>query len=55
MTVDLAVPVSYRNGYGLSRVLLGKQVFKSVTLQCEGKSVEAADERVKKRGVRAAP
>jgi Flp pilus assembly protein TadG len=51
VTVDLTVPVTMRNGYGLSRVFLGKQVFKSVTLQREGKSEDLATETVKADGI----
>jgi Flp pilus assembly protein TadG len=52
VTVNLRVPVSMRNGYGLSRVFLGKHVFKSVTLQREGKYVDASAETVQSEGVK---
>jgi Flp pilus assembly protein TadG len=44
VTVDLIVPVSLRNGYGVSRLFLGKQVFKTVTLQREGKKTSTSAE-----------
>jgi hypothetical protein len=53
VTVSLRVPVSLRNGYGLSRMFLGKHVFKSVTLQREGKYVDASAETVQAEGVQA--
>jgi Flp pilus assembly protein TadG len=52
VTVNLTVPVTLRNGYGLSRVFLGKQVFKSVTLQREGATEEVATETVQQDGVK---
>jgi hypothetical protein len=52
VTVNLAVPVNLRNGYVLPRIFLGKEVFKSVTLQREGKWVDVADEIVQQDGVR---
>jgi Flp pilus assembly protein TadG len=52
VTVNLTVPVSLRNGYGLSRIFLGKNVNKNVTLQREGKTEAIATEKVKKDGVR---
>jgi Flp pilus assembly protein TadG len=51
VTVNLTVPVSLRNGYGLSRIFLGKNVNKNVTLQREGKTEVIATEKVKKDGV----
>jgi Flp pilus assembly protein TadG len=51
VTVNLTVPVSLRNGYGLSRIFLGRNVNKNVTLQREGKTEEVASEKVKKDGV----
>jgi Flp pilus assembly protein TadG len=51
VTVNLTVPVSMRNGYGLSRVFLGASIFKSVTLQREGVSVDVASEQVQYDGV----
>jgi hypothetical protein len=51
VTVSLTVPVSLRNGYGLSRVFLGKQIFKSVTLQREGKTEDIATETVRLDGI----
>jgi Flp pilus assembly protein TadG len=53
VTVTLTVPVSLRNGYGLSRIFLGRHVYKSVTLQREGKSVEVASETTPYDGIRA--
>jgi hypothetical protein len=49
--VDLTIPVTLRNGYGVSRVFLGKQVFKSVTLQREGKVEDVSSEKVKRAGI----
>jgi Flp pilus assembly protein TadG len=54
VTVNLSVPVNGRNGYSLSRIFLGKQVFKSVTLQREGKTEEVTTEQVRKDGMQAA-
>ena len=53
VTVGLTIPVTLRNGYGLSRIFLGKQVFKSVTLQREGAVEEVANETVQSDGVKA--
>jgi hypothetical protein len=50
--VNLTVPVSLRNGYGLSRIFLGRNVFKSVTLQREGKSEDVNMESVERGGVK---
>jgi Flp pilus assembly protein TadG len=55
VTVNLSVPVTMRNGYGLSRVFLGKQVFKSVTLQREGKTEELTAETIQYDGMQVAP
>lgn len=55
VTINLIVPVSLRNGYGISRVFLGKQVFKSVTLQREGKTEDVADETIRTDGIQVAP
>jgi hypothetical protein len=52
VTVDLTVPISMKNGMSLSRLFLGKEVFKSVTLQREGKNEDVATETVKKEGAR---
>ena len=52
VTVELTVPVTLKNGYILPRLFLGKEVFKSVTLQREGKSEDVAKESVKKEGTR---
>jgi hypothetical protein len=52
VTVDLTVPVTMKNGYVLPRLFLGKEVFKSVTLQREGKSEDVAKESAKKEGTR---
>jgi hypothetical protein len=52
VTVDLTVPVTMRNGFGLARIFLGRQVGKSVTLQREGSSVDIAAETVTRGGVR---
>jgi Flp pilus assembly protein TadG len=52
VTVNLTVPVSLRNGYGITRVLLGKSVFKSVTLQREGANEDASAETVQRDGLR---
>jgi hypothetical protein len=54
VTVNLTVPVSLRNGYGISRVFLGKQIFKSVTLQREGKTEEVASETARYDGIQVA-
>jgi Flp pilus assembly protein TadG len=54
VTVSLNVPVTLRNGYGLSRAFLGRQVFKSVTLQREGTTEEVATETVRYDGIQAA-
>ena len=43
--------MTLRNGYGLSRFFLGKTIFKSVTLQREGVSVDVASEQVQNDGV----
>jgi Flp pilus assembly protein TadG len=51
VTVDLTVPVTMRNGFGLARIFLGRQVGKSVTLQREGSSVDIAAETVTRGGV----
>lgn len=51
VTVNLSVPVSMRNGYLLPRVFLGRSVFKSVTLQREGKSANVGDEAVQSDGM----
>jgi hypothetical protein len=51
VTVNLTVPVSLRNGYGLSRIFLGRQIFKSVTLQREGKTEDIATETVRSDGM----
>jgi hypothetical protein len=51
VTVNLTVPVSLRNGYGLSRIFLGRQVCKNVTLQREGKTEEVSTEAVRPDGV----
>jgi Flp pilus assembly protein TadG len=55
VTVNLTVPVTMRNGYGLSRVFLGKQVFKSVTLQREGKTEVLGTETIRSDGIQVAP
>lgn len=55
VTVNLTIPVSMRNGYGLSRVFLGKQVYKSVTLQREGAKIETSTETVQTDGIQADP
>jgi Flp pilus assembly protein TadG len=55
VTINLIVPVSLRNGYGISRVFLGKQVFKSVTLQREGKTEDVAAETIRTDGIQVAP
>jgi Flp pilus assembly protein TadG len=52
VTVGLSVPVSLRNGYGLSRLFLGKQVLKSVTLQREGMTEDLASEEATTDGVK---
>jgi uncharacterized membrane protein YgcG len=52
VTVNLTVPVSLRNGYGLSRIFLGRNVLKTVTLQREGKSEAVGTEEVAADGVR---
>jgi hypothetical protein len=49
--VGLTVPVSLRNGYGLSRIFLGRHVCKSVTLQREGKSENVANETIRYDGM----
>jgi Flp pilus assembly protein TadG len=54
VTVNLTVPVSLRNGYGISRVFLGKQVFKTVTLQREGKTEDVATETTRYDGIQLA-
>jgi len=54
VTVSLSVPLNMKNGYLLPRIFMGKEVFKSVTLQREGKSEDASLERSSKEGVRAA-
>jgi Flp pilus assembly protein TadG len=51
VTVNLTVPVSLRNGYGLSRIFLGRQIFKSVTLQREGKTEDIATETFRADGM----
>jgi hypothetical protein len=51
VTVNLTVPVSLRNGYGLSRIFLGRQIFKSVTLQREGKTEDIVTEAVRADGM----
>lgn len=55
VTVNLTVPVSLRNGYGLSRVFLGRQIFKSVTLQREGKSEAIGAEAAQRDGMQRTP
>jgi hypothetical protein len=52
VTVNLTIPVNIRNGYLLPRIFLGKEVFKSVTMQREGKSEETSLERLQRDGVR---
>lgn len=51
VTVNLHVPVSTRNGYSLARLLLGKEVFKSVTLQREGDFDATAAETPTRDGI----
>jgi Flp pilus assembly protein TadG len=50
--VSLKIPVTLRNGYGLSRLFLGKQVFKSVTIQREGATEDIESETAPRDGVR---
>lgn len=54
VTVNLTVPIGGRNGYTLARIFLGRELFKSVTLQREGKDVDVASEtaKAKKDGVK---
>jgi hypothetical protein len=53
VTINLEVPVSMKNGYVLPRFFLGKKVFKSVTLQREGKHEDASEETVVRDGMQA--
>jgi hypothetical protein len=52
VTVNITVPVNMKNGYILPRIFLGKEVFKSVTLQREGKNSEVSDETPMREGVK---
>lgn len=54
VTVKLTVPVTLRNGYGLSRIFLGKKVFKTVTLQREGQMEDVNTEGVQQDGIQTA-
>jgi Flp pilus assembly protein TadG len=53
VTVNLSVPLNMKNGYLLPRIFMGKEVFKSVTLQREGKTEDAGREGSSRDGVRA--
>jgi Flp pilus assembly protein TadG len=53
VTVNLTVPVTMRNGFGLARIFLGRQMTESVTLQREGSNVDIAAETVTRGGMRA--
>lgn len=52
VTVNLSVPLNMKNGYMLPRIFMGKEVFKSVTLQREGKTEDASLESSAREGVR---
>jgi hypothetical protein len=52
VTVNLTVPLSMKNGYLLPRIFMGKEVYKSVTLQREGKTEDASLENSDPEGVR---
>jgi Flp pilus assembly protein TadG len=52
VTVNVAVPLNMKNGYLLPRIFMGKEVFKSVTLQREGKTENAGLEGSARDGVR---
>ncbi len=51
VTVNLHIPVTTRNGYGLARLFLGKEIFKSVTLQREGDFDAATTEATVRDGI----
>lgn len=54
ITINLTIPIA-SNGYILPRTFLGKEVFKSVTLQREGKHDDDANEAVTGDGMRTIP